>query len=167
LNEASAPWVAAVGRPITAVIGVRRNGASTFYAKRSARMTNYPGVWSLFSIQYLPEELPDPADLAAAGVLFERMSSERLGGIPVAVSRYLTAGSSDANPMKVDVTLRVYEIDFGAEPILHPDFYDEARWMSAEEYQTASAGQPCGLCLRLWSDYAWMAGITDRPFVPT
>ena len=41
-------------KPIHAVIGVRRAGGATFYVRRSEYMENYPGVWSLFSIQYDP-----------------------------------------------------------------------------------------------------------------
>ena len=154
-------------KKIRAVIGVRRRGAETLYVKRSKRMTNYPGVWSLFSIQHAAEELPDRHDLVAAARRFEAMSRQRLGGVPVEVERFLIDGSSDRNPMGIDVDLSLYEIDFRREPVLDPSFYTEARWMTAAEYETASVGQPCGLCLRLWSDYAWLAGFTDRPFVPT
>jgi hypothetical protein len=155
------------GAPIYAVIGVRRNGPSTYYVKRSAFMANYPSVWSLMSIQHAPNEMLDPYDLYEASVYFERMSEQRLGGAALRVSRYLTAGASDANPMNVDVTLKLYELEFDEEPRLNPRYYEAARWMSAAGYEAASAGQRCGLCLRLWSDYAWMAGYTDRPFVPT
>ena len=153
-------------KPINAVIGVRHHGASTFYVRRSERMVNYPGVWSLFSIQFKPEELPDPRDLAAAERLFERMSADRAGGVPVHVGKYLTFGSSDQNPMGVDVNLHLYEIEFGEEPRLNPTFYADGAWLTPEEYQIRSSDRRCGLCMRLWADYAWMAGITDRPFLP-
>ncbi len=154
------------GRPINAVIGVRRKAGSTFYVKRSEHMTNYPNVWSLFSIQHDPATLPDVTDIAAAQPLFDAMSAERLGGVPVTVKSYLTSGSSDLNPMDVDVTLHLFEIDFDVEPVLNPRYYTDAAWLSAEEYEERCAEQVCGLCLRLWSDYAWIMGYTDRPFVP-
>lgn len=154
------------GKPIDAVIGVRRIGGNTFYVRRSERMQNYPGVWSLFSIQHDPAKLTDIRDLAAAQPLFDAMSAERLGGVPVRIKSYLTSGSSDLNPMDVDVTLHLYEIEFDDEPVLNPRYYTDGAWLSAEEYEERCAEQVCGLCLRLWSDYAWMHGYTDRPFIP-
>lgn len=155
-----------IGRPINAVIGVRRVGGSTFYVKRSPQMQNYPDVWSLFSIQHDPVGLPDVTDLAAAQPLFDAMSAERLGGVPVTVQSYLTSGSSDLNPMGVDVNLHLYEIDFKIEPALNPRYYTDAAWLTAEQYEDRCAEQVCGLCLRLWADYAWLMGHTDRPFIP-
>jgi hypothetical protein len=152
--------------PIHAVIGVRHNGPSTFYVKRSLEMENYPGVWSLFSIRHRPEDLPDARDLQAAGRLFERMSAERLGGVPVRVKEHLIEGASDQNPMNTWVTLQLYEIELLEEPILNPRYYTEGDWLSPQEYEERCAEQRCGLCLRLWSDYAWIMGITDRPFIP-
>ncbi|MEA3037128.1 MAG: hypothetical protein QOH04_2905 [Sphingomonadales bacterium] len=153
-------------QPIYAVIGVRHKGPSTFYVKRSLEMENYPGVWSLFSIRYRPEELLDPNDLQATGRIFERMSAERLGGVPVRVKEHLTEGASDENPMNQYVSLQLYEIDLPREPNLNPRYYTESDWLSPEEYEDRCAEQRCGLCLRLWSDYAWCMGITDRPFIP-
>ena len=154
------------GRPIDAVIGVRRSGGSTFYVQRSEHMENYPGVWSLFSIQHDPVTLPDVTDAAAAQSLFDAMSAQRLGGVPVRVKSYLTSGSSDMNPMGVEVTLHLYEIDFDEEPVLNERYYTAGAWLTAEEYEERCAEQVCGLCLRLWSDYAWLQGFTDRPFIP-
>jgi hypothetical protein len=153
-------------RPIHAVIGVRHKGPMTYYVKRSMEMQNYPGVWSLFSIQYKPEEFRDPTDLEAATRLFQEMSAERLGGVPVRVKEYLTEGASDENPMNTWVNLQLYEIDLPTEPVLNPRYYTDADWLSPEEYEYRCADQRCGLCLRLWSDYAWCMGITDRPFIP-
>jgi hypothetical protein len=153
-------------QPIHAVIGVRHNGPSTFYVKRSQEMGNYPGVWSLLSIQHQPEELADAEDLTAAARLFERMSEERLGGVPVKVQKYLTTGASDENPMNTWVSLQLYEIDLPHEPTLNPRYYTAGEWLSPAEYEERCAEELCGLCLRLWSDYAWIMGITDRPFIP-
>ena len=153
------------GTPITAVIGVRHDGPLTWYLRRSMRMANYPGVWSLPSIQFAPEDLPDIADLDRVSAHFARLSAERLGDVPVTVRRHLTSGTSDMNPMGVDVTLHLYLIDLPREPVLDPAFYLEADWLSAADYEERSAGQPCGLCTRLWGDFAWACGITDRPFL--
>ena len=51
---------------LTAVIGVWHNGPETYYVKRSGKMSKYPRVWSLPSIQYEPNELSDPEDLECA-----------------------------------------------------------------------------------------------------
>ena len=129
-------------------------------------MDNYPGVWSLFSIQHDPAALPDVTDTAAAQPLFDAMSAQRLGGTPVHVKSYLTSGSSDLNPMGVEVTLHLYEIEFDHEPALNERYYTAGAWLTAAEYEERCAEQVCGLCLRLWSDYAWLQGYTDRPFLP-
>jgi hypothetical protein len=154
------------GKPIHAVIGVRRRGGSTFYVRRSEQMENYPGVWSLFSLQYDPARVPDVKDLRAVRPIFENMSAQRLGGVPVRVKSYLTSGSSDQNPMGVDVSLHLYEIEFDEEPRLNEEYYTDGAWLSAEQYEEHCAEQVCGLCIRLWADYAWIMGYTDRPFIP-
>jgi hypothetical protein len=148
---------------IHAVIGVRRRGPLTWYVRRSLEMANYPGVWTLLSIQFEPRDLPEPERDGAADALFARMSAERLGGAPVRVLGFLASGASDANPMGADVTLHLYEVEFLAEPRLDPRFYTGAAWLDAGEFERLSAGQQCGLCLRLWADYSWMAGQADRP----
>ena len=156
-----------VGKPIHAVIGVRRNGASTWYARRSDLMSNYKGVWSLPSIKFDPTTLPDPADIDAVQPFFDALSRERLGGVSMAVRSHLTSGTSDDNPMGVDVTLHLYDVTMPEEPTIEPRYYVDAAWMTAAEYQDAARGMPCGLCTRLWADHAWLMGWTDRPFVPT
>lgn len=148
-----------------AVIGVRYSGNRTFYVKRSQKMGNYPGVWSLPSIQFDHKQTPDPTDLSNVRPLMEKLSRERLGGVPIVVRCFLTAGNSAESPVGKHVFLYLYEIELPREPILNPDYYTEAAWLTARGYEQRSAGEPCGLCLRLWSDYAWMSGITDRPFV--
>lgn len=152
--------------PIHAVIGVRHDGPLTWYVRRSDGMANYPGVWSLPSIQFPAADLPDVGDLDAVAGHFSRLSAQRLGGVDLRVLGHLTSGSSDMNPMGVDVTLHLYRIEFAEEPSLDPAYYVEAGWLSPVGYELRSAGQPCGLCTRLWSDHAWLTGITDRPFVP-
>ena len=148
-----------------AVIGVRYSRNRTFYVKRSQKMANYPGVWSLPSIQFDHKQTSDPTDLSNVRSLMEKLSRERLGGVPIELRRFLTAGDSAESPVDKHVFLYLYEIELPREPRLNPDYYTEAAWLTAREYEQRSAGEPCGLCLRLWSDYAWMSGITDRPFV--
>jgi hypothetical protein len=151
---------------IHAVIGVRHRGNSTYYVKRSLEMANYPGVWSLLSIQYKPYELPDPKQIGGkVDELFRRMSDERLGGVQLQVMRYLTSGASGDNPMGVDVGLHLYEIALPEEPRLNARYYTEAAWLRPEEYEDRCADRVCGLCLRLWADYAWLTGLSDRPFM--
>ena len=150
---------------IHAVIGVWYCGERTYYVKRSEKMANYPGVWSLLSIQFEPHNLMDQNHLPDIQRLMEKMSVERLGGKPLVVRRHLVSGNSDQNPMEKHVSLHLYEIDLLEEPALNPDYYTEGAWLTAEQYEERAAGQPCGLCLRLWSDHAWLMGLTDRPFV--
>jgi hypothetical protein len=153
--------------PIHAVIVVLHAGGLTWYVKRSDLMGNYPGVWSLPSRQYDPATFTDAHDLRRAQEIVDALSAERLGGVDLRVSRFLTEGTSGMNPMDVDVTLRLYKVELAPEPVLNPAFYVASEWMSPVRYQEASAGQPCGLCLRLWSDYAWATGLSERPFIPT
>lgn len=151
--------------PLHAVIGVWHRGDVAYYVRRSEKMENYPGLWSLFSTQFLPEELTDAKDLSAAQRLMERMSYERLYGEPVTVMDHLISGDSDDNPIGRHVYLHLYEIELEKEPRLNLDFYTEGAWLTPGEYEQRTAGLRCGLCLRLWSDYAWLAGISDRPFI--
>jgi hypothetical protein len=152
--------------PINAVIGVWHNGPSTYYVKRSLLMSNYPGVWSLFSIQFTPAELPDPRLVGGAVKdLFRRMSRDRLGGVPVTVAKYLTSGSSEDNPMGVEVSLHLYKIELHKAPRLNEQYYTDGAWLLPAEYENRCADQMCGLCLRLWADYAWLTGLTERPFL--
>ena len=149
-----------------AVIGVRYRDKVTYYVKRSPRMENYPSVWSLFSIQFEPSALPDPMDLDRIQELMSRMSEQRLGGVSIATKRLLTSGDSTDNPFAKHVFLNLYEVELLEEPRLNPDYYTDAAWLTPEEYEERTVEERCGLCLRLWSDYAWMAGISDRPYVP-
>lgn len=147
-----------------AVIGVRHEGERTFYVRRSEKMENYPSVWSLPSIQFARKAFGGPTDLEAVQELFDRMSEERFGGVGVRVNAYLTSGDSSANPFGNHVHLHLYAIELEAEPVLKPDYYTDSAWLLPEEYEERSADEQCGLCLRLWADYAWMHGITSRPF---
>lgn len=148
-----------------AVIGVRFTDNLTYYVKRSRKMANFPSVWSLMSIQFDPAWLKNPKDLLKAQSLMEAMSEERLGDVPIEVKRYLISGDDPDSPVDQHVHLHLYEVGLAEEPRLNPDYYTEAAWLTPEEYERLSADQTCGLCLRLWSDYAWLAGISDRPFV--
>lgn len=152
---------------VHAVIGVWTSGHLTYYVKRSQKMQRYPGVWSLLSIQFDPCKLEQPEDLRTIQKLMRKMSAERLGGVAISVEKYLISGDSDRNPYEMHVYLHLYEITLLSEPILNSEYYSEGAWLTAEQYEQRSAGQPCGLCLRLWSDYAWLTGSTDRPFLPT
>jgi hypothetical protein len=92
------------------------------------------------------------------------MSAERLGGVPLNVSKHLCSGSSDMNPMGTTVNLNLYQIELPEEPRLNPTYYSDGAWLTPDEYEDRCADQICGLCLRLWADYAWLTGLTDRPF---
>ena len=148
-----------------AIIGVRFSGNRTYYLKRSRMMKNFPSVWSLMSIRFDPNWLDDRKDLIKVQKLMTKMSQERLGGVPIITKKYLTSGDDPNSPVGEHVFLHLYEIELSEEPRLNPAFYTNSSWMTPKQYEKKSAGQPCGLCLRLWSDFAWMTGISDRPFV--
>lgn len=152
--------------PIRAVIGVSYltpPGASlvTYYVKRSMRMENYPGVWSLPSIQHEAGELHDPCDLRAAQKIFTRMSHERFYDAPIAVLGHLVAGSSDENPLGRMVHLNLYRVGFLEEPMLNPRYYANSAWLVGEEFtqKTMFSPLPCGLCTKLWQQHQGRLGI--------
>lgn len=149
-----------------AVIGVWNNGEQTFHVKRSQHMRNYPGVWSLFSIQFRPHQLPDPANLDAAQSLFDRMARQRLNGAEVLALELLSSDNSDRNPIGHHVHLHLYSIMLDREPRLNRQYYEDARWMTFDEYEVAASDAPCGLCMRMWGDIAYLHGIIDHPFIP-
>lgn len=152
--------------PINAIIGVWYSGNKTFYVKRSAKMQNYPLVWSLLSIQFKPEELPDQLDLDAVQKLMEKMSAERLGSTPVKVVQYLTSATCSDNPMQTRVALHLYRIEFDRPPELNPEFYLDSAWLTPDEYTERSKNSTCGLCLRMWSDYCLHRGLVSKRFAP-
>ena len=151
---------------IEAVIGVWLKDGRTLYVKRSGRMENYPNVWSLLSIQFTPEELPDFTDLEAAEKVMERMSEERLGGVPVRLIHYLKSSRCSDNPMHVPVTLHMYQIELEREPELNPEYYLDSAWFTPEEYMKATENATCGLCMRMWSDYCYQSGLSNVRFAP-
>jgi hypothetical protein len=151
-------------KKLFAIIAVAHEGERTFYVKRSLHMANYPGVWSLPSIQFDSKELGDPTDLRTVAHYVDTMSRQRLGGAALRIEELLTSGNSDDNPIDRDVHLYLYRVAFQTPPVLNPDFYTDSRWMTASEFEEASADQTCGLCVRLWADHAWMLGIADHPY---
>ena len=96
----------------------------------------------------------------------KKMSLQRLGDAPIRVREFLTAGEARNTSIGHFVHLDLYRIDFDAEPILNPDYYTEGRWMDFDEYASAVAGSPCGLCVRLWTDHAYLLGLCSHPFLP-
>lgn len=147
-----------------AIILVAHKENRTFYVKRSTQMENYPGVWSLPSIQFLPRELPDHNDIWRVQAFVDKFLTQRLGPNRVRVEKFLTMGDSDTNPIGRHVHLYLYEAQLVGTPELNPTFYTDMRWLTPEEFEHLSAGQTCGLCVRLWGDYAWLHGLSDRPF---
>jgi len=152
---------------IQAAIGVWFKDGRTFYVKRSSQMENYPNVWSLFSIQFTPEELPDFTDLEDAQRVMERMSEERLDGAPIRLIHYLKSARCSDNPMGVPVTLHLYQIELKHEPELNQKYYVDSAWLTPEEYLAASADATCGLCMRMWSDYCYRTGLSKTRFAPS
>jgi hypothetical protein len=151
-----------------AVIGVWLREGRTFYVQRSEKMTNYPLTWSLLSIQFQPDELEDPTDLDKAQGLMKKLSIERLGGVSISTKKYLASDNSSNNPIGKHVFLHMYEVDLLDPPLLNPDYYRDSAWLTPTEYEEyVGFNSVCGLCIRMWSDYAWMHGLSDRPFAPS
>jgi hypothetical protein len=152
---------------IHAVIGVWHRGARTFYVKRSAKMQNYPLVWSLLSIQFDPRVVRDHLDVPTIQPLMTKMADDRLRSAPIRVTRYLSSANCADNPMSRRVFLHLYEVEFETEPKLAPEFYVDAAWLDPDEYERRAAGTTCGLCLRMWSDHCVRHGMTRRFFAPS
>ena len=170
MNPKPATWL---GRSLTmekpslhAVIGVWFRDGRTFYVHRSRQMQNYPGAWSLLSIQYEPDDEEDVWDFSWVQSLMERMADDRLGGVGIRVKRYLSTAVCSDNPMRQRVKLHMYQIELDEEPRLNPAFYDDRAWMTPEEYVDCAAGGTCGLCMRMWSDYSVRKGLSSAPFAP-
>jgi hypothetical protein len=151
-------------RDIDAVIAVRRDGSRTWYARRSHEMSTYKGVWSLPSIKFDPAATTDPTDVSVTQPLLDRLSTDRLGGVPMRAVRHLVSGSSADNPMGVRVTLHLFEVDMSEDPVLNHRYYLEDAWMTAGELQEAMRGTVGGLCTKLWGRHAWGRGLSDRPY---
>ena len=152
---------------IEAVIGVWYKDGRTFYVRRSDQMENYPNVWSLLSIQFSPEELPDFTDLETAQKLLTKLSQERLGGASIRLKQYLKSARCSDNPMQVPVTLHLYQVELDGEPKLNPRYYTNSEWFTVEDYLAASAEATCGLCMRMWSDYCYESGLSKTRFAPS
>lgn len=142
---------------IYALIGVRRIGERTYYVKRSPVMANYPNIWSLLSIQFDPGEVTDPANLHVVSTHIQRLSDQRLGGVRAAATSLLISGDQYSAAIGKHVFLHLYEVELAAEPELNPLYYVDAAWWTPEQYAEKTVSQTCGLCLRLWASYAWMA----------
>jgi len=153
-------------KTINAVIGVQYKGNETFYVKRSDNMENYPGVWSLLSIQFSPEEIIDFLDLNDIQPLMNKMSEQRLGNVPVNVLQYISSTTCTENPIDAIVNLHLYRIEFEEEPILNPSYYSDSEWMTPEQYLEKRGDALCGSCIRMWSDYCIKTGLTDTCFGP-
>ena len=152
---------------IQAGIGAWHKDGRTFYVKRSGQMENYPNVWSLFSIQFTDEELPDYQDKEDSSKVMNRMSQERLGGEPIQLIRYIKSATCYENPMNIPVTLHLYQIELEQKPKLNPRYYADSAWFTPEEYLEASAESTCGLCLRMWSDYCYQMNLSKIRFAPS
>jgi len=148
--------------PLHALIGVRRSDDRTFYVRRSTRMENYPGVWSLLSIQYDPHDLVDPRDLDTVSIYMRRMSAQRLGGVPITTKSLLLSGNQASDVIRRNVFLHLYHVELHREPVLNPAFYMDCAWLTPEQYAERAAGEACGLCLRLWASYGWMEHAVDN-----
>jgi len=155
-----------LSREIHAFIGVWYEEGKTFYVRRSRKMANYPGVWSLLSIQFEPSSYQEQLDPGYVQSFMEQMSRERLGGVGIRVVRFLSSAHCMQNPMNAHVFLHMYSVELDEMPRLNPEYYEECAWMTPEEYMEKSTGSACGLCLRMWSDYSVRHRLAAQSFAP-
>lgn len=132
-------------------------------------MENYPGVWSLPSMRFTPEELPDHLDLEQVQKIMDRLGEQRLRA-PVRVTKYLSSATCANNPMNRRVFLHMYEVEMGSAWEFVTPVEEYARfhsWLTPKEYKDMASGAPCGLCMRMWSDYCVKQGWVKDPFAPS
>ena len=138
-------------RDILAFVGVWLRGDKAYFVRRSCRMENHAGQWSLPSVQLLPGVLSSDNVSVAVVEQFRRLSGERFRKSPISVKRFLICGREyrENIPRPAWVDLRLYEIAFDEEPRLDPEYYVEGRWMTLSEYRVASDPAAAGLCCNL------------------
>lgn len=139
--------------PIRAFIGAWKKGDKTYYVKRSDKMENYPGVWSLFSMQIPWEkftELPQDRDLALD--IMQTISNQRLGGLEVTNALWISGAESFRTELGKSVALHLYRVELIGEPKLNPYFYSEGAFLTADEFRSMDK-MPCGTCVRMWSKH--------------
>jgi hypothetical protein len=151
---------------IYAIIGVSYKEGKTFYVKRSSKMKNYPDVWSLISIQISKEEFQSHLDLASVSERFDELSRERLSGAKIRVLEHLTSDDSDKNNIGCHVFLHLYHVDVLELNSLNPDYYVASDWLNQNELDDLNEDLTCGLCTRMWKDYAWHNDLLPRDFLP-
>lgn len=140
--------------PLYAVIGVAIDGRRTFCVRRSDEMENYPGVWSLLSVQTLDGDMKNPLDLEEAQASFDRLSQERLGGAPLKVLRHIKSNDSDQMPIDYHTYLHMYEVYVDTKKVvLDSHYYTECAWLTQAEISKRNRNLPCGLCLQMLTDY--------------
>ena len=101
----------ALVKEIEAVIGVWYKDGRTFYVKRSDQMENYPNVWSLLSIQFFPEELPDFTDLEATQKLLTKFVKDHINNsADIFLANLLDRVKSFASKIHDDMTMIVIKV---------------------------------------------------------
>src|ERR1700688_3150571 len=93
------------------IIAVAHDDDRTFYVRRSQKMINYPGVWSLPSIQFDPRDIADLKDPHQVQRYMEKISSDRIGGVQIKAKAFLTSGDSTDNPISRHVFLHLYAVE--------------------------------------------------------
>ncbi len=162
LEEGRAKEGRCVERTLDAAIGVWTRGKLTYYVRRSEAMGNYPGVWSLFSERFDPDEV-DPLDRADVQTVFQRMAFRRVGSGSVKVGRFLSARSRYTPKLGCTVKLWMYEIALERDPDLNPDFYSDGAWLTDDDFRQRAEAAPCGMCTLMWSDYLKRLGFITEP----
>lgn len=133
-------------------------GTKVLWVRRSSKMNNYPGIWTLFSQQYSPEEILGAKDLAGAKEVFNRMASERLLGAPITIEAYLDQTSGFSDDLKREVHLMLYKIEFPWGLKLNEDYYTYAQWLTWDEHFKYHKQPSCGMCTRLFQDWSYLKG---------
>ena len=150
--------------PIYALIGVWSRNGLTYTVQRSQDMENYPSVWSLFSERFDPSTC-DPLDRDDVTNVFNRMSRNRAGGVPVTVGKMLSVRSRLNEKLGYRVSLWMYEIELANEPQLNPAFYSDSDWLTNDEIRKRVSAVSCGMCTRMLSDYRMRRGEIQEPLV--
>lgn len=117
-------------------------------------------------MQFAPDALPEPRDLARAQAIFAAMVAERFEGTPVRVKEYLRSGASPAPRIGKHVHLHLYAFEADEPLVLDPEFYPQGAWLTFDDFQARAGRAPCGLCTRLYSEYAVEQGLCEVPFAP-
>ena len=127
-----------------------------YYVKRSSKMDNYPNTWGLLSRQWNRNDYHNILGLKdKLQPLFQEMSVQRLDNTPIKVIQWLAtqANKPEENPLGCWLYLDIFQIELEKEPVLNPEFYTEAKWMTRKDILNLSITQECGRCTEMLTEF--------------